>query len=293
MPFNQNNDNSVTLTHPSGSSAKVLLYGATVISWEVEGKERLFLSSKAKLDGTKAVRGGIPLVFPVFGKATEGPAAALPQHGFARTSTWELLGIKNDNDDVVAVQFGLGVENIDPEAQKQWPYKFGLIYTVELGKDTLTNTMEIRNDADAEDFDFQILFHSYLAVGDVSDVEVKGLEKVDYRDKTQGGKVLTQAAESEARLDITSEIDRLYVAPSETTTTVLEKGKAVVEVQRQNLKDVVVWNPWEKAPQNMGDFAPEDGWKRMICVEAGSVAEWHKLRKGDSWTGSQVLKALL
>jgi hypothetical protein len=32
------------------------------------------------------VRGGIPLVFPVFGKATEGPTAALPQHGFARIS---------------------------------------------------------------------------------------------------------------------------------------------------------------------------------------------------------------
>ncbi len=31
-------------------------YGATVTSWKVGGKERLFVSSKAALDGSKAVR---------------------------------------------------------------------------------------------------------------------------------------------------------------------------------------------------------------------------------------------
>lgn len=37
------------LSLPSGESVKVLLYGATVISWIVDGQERLFLSEKAKL----------------------------------------------------------------------------------------------------------------------------------------------------------------------------------------------------------------------------------------------------
>lgn len=42
----------------------VLLYGATVVSWKSKGPndaepvEHLFLSSKAALDGSKAVRGG-------------------------------------------------------------------------------------------------------------------------------------------------------------------------------------------------------------------------------------------
>ena len=60
-------DNSrVVASLPSGESVEVLLYGATVISWKSKnGKENLFLSSKAHLDGSKAVRGGIPLVFPV------------------------------------------------------------------------------------------------------------------------------------------------------------------------------------------------------------------------------------
>lgn len=37
------------LSLPSGESVKVLLYGATAISWIVDGQEKLFLSEKAKL----------------------------------------------------------------------------------------------------------------------------------------------------------------------------------------------------------------------------------------------------
>ena len=60
-------DNSrVCATLPSGDRAEVLLYGATVISWRgSNGKENLFVSEKAALDGSKPVRGGIPVVFPV------------------------------------------------------------------------------------------------------------------------------------------------------------------------------------------------------------------------------------
>lgn len=56
----------VSAVLPSGESIEVLLHGATVISWKDRaGNERLWVSEAAKLDGTKAVRGGIPLVFPV------------------------------------------------------------------------------------------------------------------------------------------------------------------------------------------------------------------------------------
>jgi hypothetical protein len=56
----------VTASLPTGESVEVLLYGATVLSWkDASGDEKLWLSEGAKLDGTKAVRGGIPLVFPV------------------------------------------------------------------------------------------------------------------------------------------------------------------------------------------------------------------------------------
>ena len=56
----------VSAVLPSGESIEILLYGATVTSWkDAKGNEKLWLSEAAKLDGSKAVRGGIPLVFPV------------------------------------------------------------------------------------------------------------------------------------------------------------------------------------------------------------------------------------
>jgi glucose-6-phosphate 1-epimerase len=60
-------DNSRVIAElTTGESVQVLLYGATVISWkDGSGDEKLWLSDAAKLDGSKAVRGGIPIVFPV------------------------------------------------------------------------------------------------------------------------------------------------------------------------------------------------------------------------------------
>ena len=37
--------------------------GATVTSWKCNGQEMLFVSQQAVLNGTKAIRGGIPLIF--------------------------------------------------------------------------------------------------------------------------------------------------------------------------------------------------------------------------------------
>ena len=65
VSISDNNDR-VSANLPTGERVEVLLHGATVISWKsANGKENLFLSSKAHLDGSKPVRGGIPIVFPV------------------------------------------------------------------------------------------------------------------------------------------------------------------------------------------------------------------------------------
>lgn len=65
QPSVQSDGSKVTATLPTGDSVEVLLYGATVTSWKSDGSENLWLSEAAHLDGSKAVRGGIPVVFPV------------------------------------------------------------------------------------------------------------------------------------------------------------------------------------------------------------------------------------
>ena len=39
------------------------------------------MSKRSVFDGKKAIRGGVPFVFPIF-----GPSTVMPQHGFARIS---------------------------------------------------------------------------------------------------------------------------------------------------------------------------------------------------------------
>lgn len=86
---------SVTLTHGSAkdTTCEISLTGATLTSWKVEGQENIFVSSKAIRDGSKPIRGGIPVCFPAF-----GPWAPGPQHGFARGSNkWKIAqGPEND-----------------------------------------------------------------------------------------------------------------------------------------------------------------------------------------------------
>ncbi len=84
----------------------------------------------------------------------------------------------------------------------------------------------------------------------------------------------------------------MYAAPSNQAITVSEKGAGGFEVTRDMLPDVVVWNPWIEKSKGMADFGPEEGYKNMVCVEAGSVNAWNTLEAGDAWEGGQRMKTL-
>lgn len=129
MPVHQNTDRLV-VQHPKvgpcgptttrsqlirplqGATAEILLYGATVISWKAgstvnpQPSERLFVSATAALDGSKPVRGGIPVVFPCFGAPVHPSHTKLPQHGFARSNVWTFSSIVMDNEAGVSVRLG-------------------------------------------------------------------------------------------------------------------------------------------------------------------------------------------
>ncbi|KAL8899488.1 MAG: hypothetical protein Q9192_001535 [Flavoplaca navasiana] len=290
-------DNSrVTANLPTGQHVDILLYGATVVSWKsANGKENLFLSSKAHLDGSKPVRGGIPLVFPLFGPPSPNhPTGRLPQHGFARTSRWEYLGksssesstLPNSKGDAsVKLDFGLSNSML---SDSKWDYDFNLTYSVTLSQDSLETSLVVRNTG-TSNYDFHVLFHSYLAVDDISETTVSGLEKAAFKDKMQGGKEVGPAGKP---ISIESETDRIYTTAPEQAIKVVEKGKDRYELTRDMLSDVVVWNPWIEKATGMADFGPENGYKKMLCVEAGSVSAWNTLEAGDTWEGGQRIRAL-
>ncbi|KAL9057696.1 MAG: hypothetical protein Q9162_002170 [Coniocarpon cinnabarinum] len=299
----------VDITHDSsrvvaklatGESVEILLYGATVTSWKShQGKhQNLWVSKAATFDGSKPVRGGIPVVFPVFGPPPPNHATSkLPQHGFARNSKWEFLGKSSSEsgaisksgkgDDCVKLDFGLFPSALSADHKQAWPHEFGLIYSVTLGVDSLQTMLNVRNEG-KESFEFQMLLHTYFAIEDIGKTTVNGLMGVEYIDKFANHRATT---EPNMAVAITGETDRVYQKIPQDTTSILTGDQPRFDIIRDNLSDTVVWNPWKEKAQAMPDFEPSDNYQRMLCVEVGSVAGWQKLEGGETFEAGQIMRA--
>lgn len=119
---------------------------------------------------------------------------------------------------------------------------------------------------------------------------MSGLTDAQYIDKVDNASTKT---ETNSAVTIAGEVDRVYTPAKGAVLAVSEGSTKVFEVIRDNLDNVVVWNPWTEKAKGMGDFAPKDGYKNMICVEAGAVGGWQKLEGGDTFEGGQIIKSVL
>merc|ERR1719436_1248261 len=264
---------TVVIRHSSGASAEVYLFGATLCSYKTpDGKEQIFVSPKALYDGKKAIRGGVPVVFPQFGQ----PDKAMAQHGFARTSVWSVKEIKDTEEDACVI-LSLG----DSEATRAvWNYPFSLEYVVLLTAVSLKMTLRVVNTGDAP-FSFNFLLHTYFNIPDVGEVGVRGLAGRSYIDKVDGG---ATKAETAPQILLPSFTDRVYVGkkPGAKDVTIAKKdGAAMFAVFNEGTIageaqpcDVVVWNPYEEA--SPGDLPPP-AFKNFICVEPGLVSRPYEL----------------
>ncbi|KAG6851054.1 hypothetical protein H0H93_002946 [Arthromyces matolae] len=257
----------VVLRHPKGSSAEVLFYGATVISWksgslkDTSPVERLFVSSKASLDGSKPVRGGIPVVFPCFGPPSHPDHAKLSQHGFARSETWTWNAIVMDNEAA-----------LDPTEKIRGLYSrpVHLAYVVTLAEHQLSTDIHVSNKSTSspDTVEFQALFHNYIRAP-ANDVVVSPLQNLSYYDKTEATEEgrATAKVESRAEVDVKKITDSVYENAAE-DYEVTYPG-AVIGIRSRNLKDVVVWNPQEGG-QKIGDME-EQGWERIFGSSSAGV----------------------
>jgi glucose-6-phosphate 1-epimerase len=71
------NDLPIVTLSGTNHSAQIYLHGATITSWKHFGEEKIFVSSLTHWNGVKAIRGGVPVVWPQFGQ----PDTSMPQHG--------------------------------------------------------------------------------------------------------------------------------------------------------------------------------------------------------------------
>ena len=73
-------------------------------------KPVLFVSRKSLFTPGKAIRGGVPIIFPWFGSRSDGKPG--PDHGFARTSEWAIEGTSQRDDGNVEIAFTLSPNDI-------------------------------------------------------------------------------------------------------------------------------------------------------------------------------------
>jgi glucose-6-phosphate 1-epimerase len=266
---------AVRIEAPGGASAVVALHGAQLLSWiPAHGHEWIYLSPLAEFAHGRAIRGGVPICFPQF--AALGP---LPKHGLVRTRTWRMAGRQAEAG---AMRVTLAIEP-DAELRALWPHRWRLQQSVRVGGHGLQLELAVEN-LGSEPLPFTAALHGYFAVGDVERVTVSGLRGREYRDAASGDALRVEQANA---VTIRGEVDRVYHSvPGE---VVLRDSERALAVRAEGFPDVVVWNPGEARCAALPDMEP-DGWRRMLCVEAGAIRTPVVVPPGGSWCARQLLE---
>lgn len=284
--FDFHGQRCIQIDLPQGDRAIISLYGAQVLSWQTaEGREHFYLSPKAVMNGSSAIRGGVPVCFPQFNQRWLA-GRQLPKHGFARNQTWTVTTV---NQSIGAAQAHFELSESD-STRAVWPHAFKANLIVDLKPQYLRVTFEVAN-LGSVPWPFALALHSYLAVADVRLTTVAGLAGLSYWD---GVKNLEQPRHRDIQpadlLSFRGETDRVYEnvnAPLE-----LAHGSERLRVtQSRSLPDAVVWNPGAKLCATLADM-PANGWEKMVCIEAARINTPEVLGAGQSWTGWQQLEAL-
>ena len=245
------------------AEAEIYLQGAHVARWTPRGQRPvLFLSSKSLFTPGKAIRGGVPVIFPWFGPRAEGKPG--PDHGFARITEWALEGTKLRNNGDVEITLALAPNG---SAHTFGYDEFALRFRVTVGSD-LQMELEVLNYGKAP-FVYEEALHAYFAVGDVRQASVSGLEGTLYIDKTDGFKRKQLGSEA---LRIAKETDQVHLNTNTTSVIHDPAWNRRLIVEKSGSETTVIWNPWIDKAKGMSDMAPDE-WQEMICVETANAAD--------------------
>lgn len=253
---------ALEITAPA-ATGRLFLHGAHVTDWQPTGADTvLFMSSRSHFAPGKAIRGGVPLIFPWFG-ARAGDAKA-PQHGFARTASWAVESISPSADQGVAVVLRL---DDSEQTRASWPHAFTARFRATFGA-TLTMALEIENRS-AGPMQFEEALHTYLVVSDVQKIAVRGLENTEFIDKVNAAARKRLGPEP---LTFTGETDRVFLHTTSTCTLEDPGLRRRIVVEKSGSNSTVVWNPWTAKAKAMSDFG-DDEWPHMLCIETANAGE--------------------
>ena len=280
----------VQIDLPQGDRAVISLYGAQVLSWQTpDGHERFYLSPRAIMDGSSAIRGGVPVCFPQFNQRILAGLDSrvgldLPKHGFVRNQIWSVGSVQQSS-----LQAQARFELADNESTRAiWPHRFNAALTVHLTPGCLRITIEVANPGPVP-WPFAVALHSYFAVADIALTTVSGLAGHNFWDGVKNPeRPALRDVQPAGLLTFDGETDRVYENVNEPLELV--SGTARLRItQSATLPEAVVWNPGARLCATLKDL-PSNGWKSMVCVEAACINTPQLLMTGETWTGWQQLE---
>jgi glucose-6-phosphate 1-epimerase len=240
----------------SRAVAEVYDYGAHLWSWSLDGQPVLWQSAFSKREAGMPLRGGIPICWPWFGPGRSGEQT--PAHGIARTSDWALTAVAERAGNVVHTYSLLPGDAPGSMLGDGWH----VAYEVSVG-DELDLALTVANDG-LLPFSYELALHTYLAVGDVREVSISGLDQASYLDKVDGEEKV-----QDGDIRISSETDRVY---DQATAVVVSDPvlRRRLLITSEGAASTVVWNPWVAKAAAMPDFGDNE-WTSMLCIESGNV----------------------
>lgn len=258
------------------AEAKIALQGAHLFHYKVKDRPPLlWVSKKAYFEEGKAIRGGVPVCFPWFGKNREN--TALPQHGFARTALWKVIL----EEEIDACQSHIRLQ-LKPNADtlELWPCLFDLTLDVTVGE-VLSIALSVTN-TDSKAFEITAALHTYFSVSDINTVRITGLDASRYYNALDDS-----CYEQNGDILIEGEVDRVYDHPSDPITLV--DGESRVQLKQEGSHSLVIWNPWSEKSAQMADMTLE-GYRSMVCLETANAREDTRVLKPDQ---THILKAII
>lgn len=256
----------------TNAHALVSDHGAHVLSWvpDTVAGECLFMSARSAFASGKAIRGGVPLIFPQFGTIGEGP-----RHGVARVVPWQLVE-RNAQHVRYVLHCHEKPHGVDAE----------VIFEVRLHASTLQMCLTVINRGEAS-WSFGAALHTYLRVSDLATVRIEGLRGYAYLDQVAAG---VKKREDAAGLQFQGEVDRIY--PKAPCRVMLCDGPRKLSIHQQGFNDTVIWNPGQEKGEALADLEADD-WRRFVCVEAAHIFDEEpnrpQLAPGEHWQGTQTL----
>lgn len=249
----------------SGGEAEAHVYphGAHVTHYQRRGdRPLLFLSARSLFEPGKAIRGGVPVIFPWFGARAGHPGS--PSHGFARTAVWRVESPPRTEGGVATTTLRL---DADAATRALWPHDFTCRYRVSAGA-ALELALEVTNTS-SEAWTFEAALHTYLAVGDATAAALTGLAGATFIDKMDA---LARKTLPPGPWRLTAETDRVFVGTRAPVVVDDPAWRRRIVVDKEGSASTVIWNPWGPGAARLPDLG-DDEWQGMLCVETANAAD--------------------